>query len=128
MNSTVWNTEDTSLNFVLGTISTFVHGYAMFMCFAIHDYQNEKPREEISPIDVLVKDFMTSSFLLLSYSYLVHLISLSIPPTISINAYLISHIGTFITNFESVSMLITLYIQHICVFYSDQFSNLNVFP
>ena len=101
MNSTAWNsTEDVSVHLVLGIITTFVHGYATFLCFAIHDYQDEKPRDEISPIDILIKNLMNSTFLLLCYSFLVHLISLSIPPSTSVNAYMISYIGIFITNFH----------------------------
>ena len=113
------------MHLILITITTFVHGYAIFLCFAIHDYQDEKPRDEKCPIDILTKDFMKSKFLLLCYSFLVQLISLSIPPTTSINAYMISHLGIFIANFHSISMLVLVYIQHIYIFHHDEFLNVN---
>ena len=127
MNSTIWNpTEVASLHIILVVVTAIVHGYAIFLCYAIHDYQDEKPTEEKSPIDVLIKDLMNSNIVLLCYSFLVHLISLSIPPSTSINAYMISHIGIFITNFHSNSMLVLMCTQHAYVFYPDQFSKINV--
>ena len=47
--------------FLAGTIFS-VGAYAIFLCFAIYDYQDEKPAEEKSPIDLLKKDLMNSEF------------------------------------------------------------------
>ena len=59
MNSSLWNTtEEASANLVLGIVTIFVHAYAIFLCCAIYDYQNEKPKDEKSPIDVIIKDLI----------------------------------------------------------------------
>ena len=40
MNSTLWNTNEEALgHFILGGTSLFVHAYAIFICYAISDYQ-----------------------------------------------------------------------------------------
>ena len=40
MNSTLWNTYEEALgHFILGGASLFVHAYAIFICYAISDYQ-----------------------------------------------------------------------------------------
>ena len=40
MNSTLWKTNEEALgHFILGGTSLFVHAYAIFICYAISDYQ-----------------------------------------------------------------------------------------
>ena len=56
MNLTVWNgTEEMVGSFILAALTLFVHGYAIFLSYAIYDYQDEKPEHEKSPTDVLIK-------------------------------------------------------------------------
>ena len=40
---------------ILGGTTVLVCTYAIFLCYAIFDYQDEKPYDEKSPIDVLLK-------------------------------------------------------------------------
>ena len=111
--------------FLAGTIF-FVCAYAIFLCFAIYDYQDEKPNEEKSPIDLLLKDYMHSEFWLLYLNCLVGIISLftpSIPPNV---AYLASYMSVFCVNFHQISLFILLYIQHLYVFYPDECVNVDV--
>ena len=96
------------------------------MCYAVYDYQDEKPAEEKSPIDVLVKDLLHSEFWLLYNICLIVLISLFTPPIPSNMAYLVSHVSVFLVNFHHISLLILLYVQHLYVFYSDEFANVDV--
>ena len=66
MNETFLNSMEEVVGhlFLGGTIFS-VSAYAIFLCYAAYDYQNEKPAEEKSPIDLLVKDFMHSEFWLI---------------------------------------------------------------
>jgi hypothetical protein len=111
--------------FLCGTTFS-VCSYAIFLCHAIYDYQEEKPSEEKSPIDFLVKDLMHSAFWLLYYLCLVVIISLFSPPIISIVAYLISYIAVFLIQIYITSLLVLLYIQHVYTFYQDEFVNVDV--
>ena len=57
MNSTIWSsTEEAVMSFILAPITIFVFAYAIFLCYAIYDYQDEKPKDEKSPTDILIKD------------------------------------------------------------------------
>ena len=57
MNSTLWNSqEEVVWSFILAPVAIFVYGYAMYLNYAIYDYQDEKPKEEKSPTDILIKD------------------------------------------------------------------------
>ena len=52
MNETLWTTpEETVAHFLMGGITIFVYMYAIFLCSAIHDYQDEKPEEEKCILD-----------------------------------------------------------------------------
>ena len=58
-----WNSTEESIGYLfLGGISLSLHGYALFLCAAIFNYQDEKPSHEKSPFDVLIKDLMNSQF------------------------------------------------------------------
>ena len=56
MNETFLNsTEDVVGCLFLGGTTFSVCAYSIFLCYAIYDYQDEKPVEEKSPIDLLIK-------------------------------------------------------------------------
>ena len=62
MNVTLWNsTEEASIHFLFGIVSIIIHAYALIICSAIFDYQNEKHKEEKSSFDVLIKDQMSTA-------------------------------------------------------------------
>ena len=63
MNSTLWNsTEEVVAHLILGAVTILVYAYAIFLCYAIWDYQDEKPKDEKRPTDVLIKDLKHSEF------------------------------------------------------------------
>ena len=127
MNETFLNSlEEVVGHLFWGGTTISACAYAMFLCYAIYDYQNEKPPEEKSPIDVLVKDLLHSEFWLLHNICLIELISLFTPPITSNMAYLASHISVFLVTFHHMSLLILLYIQHLYVFYPDECENVDV--
>ena len=103
-----------------------VCAYAMFLCYAIYDYQDEKPTEEKNPVDLLVKDLMNSEFWLVYHNCLIGIVSLFAPPITSNIVYLISYINVFLIDFHQISLLILIYIKHIYVFYPDECVNVNV--
>ena len=43
------------IGLTLAGVTVCVNAYAIFLCFAIYDYQDEKPSADKSPIDVFVK-------------------------------------------------------------------------
>ena len=127
MNSTVWNSqEEVVWSFVLAPVTVLIHGYAIYLCYAIYDYQDEKPNEEKSPIDILIKDLKHVEFWFLYLSLLTKFISLFTPPINSTLVYCVSHVILFLLSFYSVSWLITLYIQYVYIFQHDQFVNVNI--
>ena len=127
MNVTISNSTQEVVGqlFLCGTTFS-VCAYAIFLCYAIYDYQEEKPGEEKCPIDFLVKDLMHSAFWLLYYVCVVLIISLFSPPITSNIAYLISSISVFLIQFYITSLLVLLYIQHVYTFYQDEFVNVDV--
>ena len=120
------STEEVVVRLFLGGTTFSICSYAIFLCYAIYDYQEEKPSTEKSLLDFLVKDLMNSLFWLLYHMCLVEIIASFSPPITSNVAYLISHISVFLLNFHQMSLLILLYIQHIYVFYNDEFVNVDV--
>ena len=127
MNVTFLNsTEEVVVRLLLGGTTFSICAYAIFLCYAIYDYQEEKPNAEKSSLDFLVKDLMNSLFWLLYHMCLVEIIASFSTPITSNVAYLISHISVFLLNFHQMSLLILLYIQHIYVFYNDEFANVEV--
>ena len=126
MNVNIFNsTEELVGQLFLGGTAFSVCAYAIFLCHAIYDYQEEKPSEEKSPIDFLVKDLMHSEFWLLYHVCLVQIISLFSPAITSNVAYLISYMQVFLLNFYQTSFLVLLYIQHVYIFYHDEFVNVD---
>ena len=126
MNSMVWNSqEEVVWSFILAPVTVLIHGYAIYLCYAIYDYQDEKPNEEKSPIDILIKDLKHVEFWFLYLSLLTKFISLFTPPINSTLVYCVSHVILFLLSFYSVSWLVTLYIQYVYIFQHDQFVNVN---
>ena len=120
MNLTVWNgTEEMVGSFILAAFTLFVHGYAIFLSYAIYDYQDEKPTNEKSPTDILIKDLKNTEFWCLYFSLLVQFISLFTPPITSLIVYYVSYINVFSMNFYSVSWLVSNYIQYIHIFHHE---------
>ena len=128
MNRTLWSsTEEAIGHFFLGGILVGLYSYAIFLCYAVYDYQDEKPPAEKSPLDILMKDLMNAQFYLLYYIGLIQFISLFSPPITSSDImYWISHSCIFISNFHAVSYLSLLYIQHVYVFQPDDFKSVQV--
>ena len=63
MNVTMWNSTDETLflhqsfvNLLLGGVTLFVHGYAIFISYAIYDYQGTIHKQSYHTFHVL-KDF-----------------------------------------------------------------------
>ena len=126
MNVTIFNsTEELVGRLFLGGTAFSACAYAIFLCHAIYDYQEEKPNEEKSPIDLLVKDLMHAQFWFLYHTCLMEMISLFTPPITSNVTYLITYILNFLLNFHIISLLVQLYIQHIIVFYPDDFAKVD---
>ena len=127
MNATFLNsTEEIVLHFSLCGTTVLVCAYAIFLCSAIYDYQEEKPDEEKSPLDLLVKDLMCSQFWFLYSVCLIGIISLVPLPIKSNLAYLLTYNTVFLLNFNQISLLVHLYIQHVYVFHPDEFVNVDV--
>ena len=127
MNETLWNsTEEAVGQLALAAVTFFIHAYAIFLCFAIYDYQDEKPKKEGGPMDEQIKDLMQSSFWFLYYRFLVQFISIFTPPLNSDIAYLFSHIGYVMINFQLVSFFVLLYTQYLYFFYPDNVEHIKV--
>ena len=127
MNSTLWNSqEEVVLSFVLAPATISIYGYAIFLNYALYDYQDEKPKEEKSPIDVLIKDIKNVEFWGLYLTFLITFISLFTPPINSDLIYIVSHVMIFLVNFYSVSWLVTLYIQYVYTFQHEKFLSTNI--
>ena len=127
MNVTFLNsTEEVVGRLILGGTTFGVCAYAIFLCNAIYDYQEEKPNEEKSPVDLLVKDLKHSEFWFLYQVCLIEIISLFTPPITSDVTYLVSHISVFLLNFQQISLLILLNIQHAYIFHPDECAKVDV--
>ena len=126
MNATFLNSMEEVIGcFCLAGTTFFVCAYSIFLSYAIYDYQEEKPDEEKSPIDLLVKDLMHSQFWYLLCLCLIEIITLFTLPITSNVCYLITYMFVFLLNFHQISVLVQLYIQHVYVFYPDEFVNVD---
>ena len=120
MNVTLWNsTEEGSIHFLYGVISIFIHGYALVLCLAIFDYQDEKPKEEKNLFDVLIKDQMSIAIFIAYAIGITQIISLFTPPLTCNIIYWVSYCGIFLGHFYCASMLVTVYIKHVFIFQPD---------
>ena len=125
LKETVKHKRNLKTTIILGIITLYVHVYAIFLCYADYDYQDEKPCEEKSAIDILIKDLKTSEFCFLIFSGLVLFISLFSPPMTSSFIYLIAYLGVFFATFFLISWLVLLYVQYMFVFYPDETENID---
>ena len=119
MNATFLDSTEEAVGcFCLAGTTFFVCAYSIFLSYAIYDYQEEKPDEEKSPIDLLVKDLMHSQFWYLFSLCLIEIITLFTPPITSNVCYLITYMFVFLLNFHQISVLVY-------VFYPDEFVNVD---
>ena len=127
MNSTLWSsTEEALVHFFLGGLIFLTFFYAIYLSYAIYDYQNEKPVEEKSPIDIQIKDIHTITICLLRYFGFIQFISVFLPAVTCQIVYLISHLSVFLSNLYIVSWLVYLYIQYLYIFYPDHIKEIPV--
>ena len=107
MNTTLWNSsEEVAINFSVGMVSIFVHVYAVVICFAIIDYQKEKPVDEKGPMDVLITDLMYAQMRIIFFSGFAYHISLFSTPIIYESfVYWVAYLGVFLVNVLTVSYL-----------------------
>ena len=127
MNSTFWNSTEEALgHFALSGLIFLTYFYSIYLSYAIHDYQNEKPIDEKSPIDVQIKDIHTITICLLHYFGFIQFISVFLPAVTFRVVYLISHLSVFLSNLYIVSWLVYLYIQYLYIFYPDHIKEIPV--
>ena len=127
MNVTIWNTtEETVSSFFLGGATAFVHCYAIFLCSAIYDYQDEKPCEEKGPDDIQLKDLMTAQSYFLYYTGFFMFISLFTPAVTFELVYPICYLSVFLIHLSSVSFLVYLCNVYIYIFHFDNVKNISV--
>ena len=120
MNSTLFDSPEEALgHFFLGGLIFLTYFYAIYLSYAMHDYVNEKPIEEIDPIDMEFKDMTTTTNCLLYVIGFIQFISVFIPPVTFEIVYLITHLSLFLANFYLVSWLVYFYILNLHVFYPD---------
>ena len=121
--STLWTTtttEEVFGHFFLGIVSFFVHTYAIIICFAIIDYQEEKPVEEKGPFDLLIQDLIYCQMRLLFYAgFIYHISIFSTSITNKTVLYGLTYLGVFSLNFWCVSCFVTLSIGYMFVFQPD---------
>ena len=127
MNETLWNSkEETFGYFLMGAVSIFIHSYAMFLCSAISDYQDEKPKHEKSPFDEFVAELMDFQFFALFYSGLIQFIGLFSPPVEANNlVYFVTVFGILLRHFVAASYLTTLYAKYVFIFQPDRLENVS---
>ena len=124
MNETLWNTfSEAFVHFSLGGIIISIYTYAIFLCYAIYDYQDEKPDDEKCPLDHQIKQWMNSQFCYLFYVGLVQFISLFSPPILLNISYFICYIGIFLLHFHVSTIFVYLYLQYIYTFQPQDFVN-----
>ena len=127
MNITNWNdTEEVVVHIFLVAISFPIHLYVLFLTSAIFDFQDEKPNEEKSPFDVLIKDLMRTLFWVAYFIGHIQFISFFTPPLNNGFVYLLSYFGVFIVHFTMATVLVTVYIQNVFTFQPDDIEGIDV--
>ena len=128
--STLWTAttnEEVFGHFFLGIVSFFVHTYAIIICFAIIDYQEEKPVEEKGSFDFLIRDLMYCQMRLLFYGgFIYHISIFSTSITNETVLYGLTYLGVLSLNFWSVSYFVTLCIGYILVFQPDYAADIQI--
>ena len=127
MNITNWNnTEEVVVYTIFGALSFSMHLYGLFLTSAIFDFQDEKPNEEKSPFDVLIKDLMRTLFWVAYFIGHIQFISFFTPPMNNGFVYLLSYFGVFISHFVPATILVTVYIQNVFTFQPDDIEGIEV--
>ena len=122
-----WMTLDEAVShFIFGGITIFVYSYAIYLCCAIYDYQDEKPEAEKCPLDPLIKDWMNSQFFFVYYVGFVQFISLFTPSVkLGYFVYMVSYLGIFLFHFHVATIFVYMYIQYVYTFQPDDIGNID---
>ena len=127
MNITNWNnTEEVVVYTIFGVLSFSMHLYGLFLTSAIFDFQDEKPNEEKSPFDILIKDLMRTLFWVACFIGHIQFVSFFTPPLNNGFVYLLSYCGVFIIHFTMATILVTVYIQNVFTFQPDDIEGIDV--
>ena len=127
MNVTNWNdTEEVVVCIFFGAISISIHLYVLFLTSAIFDFQDEKPKEEKNPFDVLIKDLMRTMFWVAYIIGIIQFISFFTPPLNNDIVYWLSYFMIFSNHFTLASILVTVYIQNVFIFQPDDIEGIEV--
>ena len=127
MNITNWNdTEEVVAYIFLGVISFPIHLYVLFLTSAIFDFQDEKPKDQKTPFDVLIKDLVRTLFWVAYILGLIQVISFFTPPLNNDIVYWFSYLMIFINHFTLASILVTVYIQNVFTFQPDDIEGIEV--
>ena len=127
MNITNWNyTEEVVAYIFLGAISFPIHLYVLFLTSAIFDFQDEKPNDQKTPFDILIKDLVRTLFWVAYILGLIQFISFFTPPLNNDIVYWFSYLMIFINHFTLASILVTVYIQNVFTFQPDDIDGIEV--
>ena len=127
MNITNWNnTEEVVVYTILGALSFSIHLYGLFLTSAIFDFQDEKPKDQKTPFDVLIKDLIRTLFWLAYTLGLIQFISFFTPPLNNDIVYWFSYFMIFINHFTLASILVTVYIRNVFTFQPDDIEGIKV--
>ena len=117
MNIINWNdTEEVVVHIFLVAISFTIHLYILFLTSAIFDFQDEKPKDQKTPFDVLIKDLIRTMFWVAYILGHIQFISFFTPPLNNNIVYWFSYFMIFINHFTLASILVTVYIQMCLLF------------
>ena len=126
MNITIWDsTEEALVYSILGVICFLLHLYILFLSSAIYDFQDEKPEEEKSHFDIIIKDFMSNSFWAAYIFGHIQFISLFTPSLNNALVYCFSYLGVLVVHFMVASILVMVYIHNVFVFQPDDIEGIN---
>ena len=127
MNITIWSgTEEIFINSILGASCFLIHLYALFLTSAIYDFQDEKPEEEKSHFDVLIKDLMRTVFWIVYMIGSIQFISIFTPTMNNEIVYFLTYLRTVIFHFNVASILVTVYIHNVFIFQPDDVEGIMV--
>ena len=127
MNITNWNnTEEVVVYTIFGVLSFSMHLYGLFLTSAIFDFQDEKPNEEKSPFDVLIKDLMRTVFWIVYMIGSIQFISLFTPTMNNEIVYFLTYLRTVAFHFNVASILVTVYIHNVFIFQPDDIEGVMV--
>ena len=120
------NTEEVVVYTIFGALSFSMHLYGLFLTSAIFDFQDEKPNEEKSLFDILIKDLMRTLFWVAYFIGHIQFISFFTHPLNNGFVYLLSYCGVFIIHFTMATILVTVYIQNVFTFQPDDIESIDV--